>query len=142
MAVRLMILVLAVCGTLVGCAGYTVAPPIRSEAPPLDTSDASFAAPDGAEFVEDYDRAPIIVEQHPPEYPEAARAAGVQGVVELLVGVNEKGAVVEATVVTSVPGLSRAAVEAVRTWRFRPAERGGEPVAVRIPIPVRFTLRG
>lgn len=36
--------------------------------------------------------------------------------------------------------LDRAAMEAVRKWRFRPARRGDEQVSSRIEIPVRFRL--
>jgi protein TonB len=38
------------------------------------------------------------------------------------------------------PDLDQSAVEAVRTWRFEPARRGKEPVAVWVTVPVRFTL--
>jgi protein TonB len=37
--------------------------------------------------------------------------------------------------------LDRAAMEAVRTWRFEPARRGEEPVTVWMTLPVRFELR-
>jgi protein TonB len=36
--------------------------------------------------------------------------------------------------------LDRAAMEAIRKWRFRPALRGDEQVSSRIEIPVRFRL--
>jgi protein TonB len=36
--------------------------------------------------------------------------------------------------------LDRAAVEAVRRWRFKPATREGQPVAARVNIPVQFKL--
>ena len=38
--------------------------------------------------------------------------------------------------------LDRAAVEAVRRWRFVPAHRGGEPVAGWVVVPIAFSLRG
>jgi protein TonB len=37
-------------------------------------------------------------------------------------------------------GLDEKAIEAVRTWKFEPAKREGEPVAVRIGIEVSFRL--
>lgn len=39
------------------------------------------------------------------------------------------------------PALDRAAVEAARSWQFRPAMRDGEPIAAWAVIPVRFMLR-
>ena len=35
--------------------------------------------------------------------------------------------------------LDAAAVTAVRQWRFKPATRGGQPVASHIRVPVTFT---
>jgi protein TonB len=36
--------------------------------------------------------------------------------------------------------LDRAALEAVRKWRFRPAQRGGQPVAGSLVVPIEFRL--
>ena len=38
-------------------------------------------------------------------------------------------------------GLDEEAVEAVRRWRFTPAERLGSPVDVLVDVAVEFTLR-
>jgi TonB family protein len=35
-------------------------------------------------------------------------------------------------------GLEEAAVATVKTWRFKPSERDGEPVAVEMNIEVAF----
>jgi protein TonB len=37
--------------------------------------------------------------------------------------------------------LDRAAKDAVRAWRFRPAERLGRAVRDRIRVPIRFRLK-
>ena len=39
------------------------------------------------------------------------------------------------------PDLDRKALEAVRQWRFRPATRGGEPVATLVIVEMSFVLR-
>jgi protein TonB len=39
------------------------------------------------------------------------------------------------------PDLDQSALEAVRRWRFEPARRGGEAVAVWVIIPVEFKLQ-
>jgi protein TonB len=36
--------------------------------------------------------------------------------------------------------LDQAAVEAVGRWRFQPARRGRQPIAMWVSIPVRFVL--
>jgi TonB family protein len=37
--------------------------------------------------------------------------------------------------------LDRAAVEAVRRWRFAPATRGGQPVEGSVQVPITFNLK-
>ena len=38
-------------------------------------------------------------------------------------------------------GLDRKAVECVKTWRFRPASRNGQPVTAFASVEVKFRLR-
>ena len=38
--------------------------------------------------------------------------------------------------------LDRAAMEAVRRWRFSPAMRNGQPVSAQVVIPVDFSPNG
>jgi len=37
-------------------------------------------------------------------------------------------------------GLDEKAIEAVRNWRFDPARKDGEPVAVRVNLDVEFRM--
>ena len=37
-------------------------------------------------------------------------------------------------------GLDERAVEAVKRWKFEPARKDGQPVAVQVNVEVRFTL--
>ena len=39
------------------------------------------------------------------------------------------------------PDLDQAAAEAVRRWRFDPARRGKDPVAMWVLLPVEFRLK-
>jgi protein TonB len=86
--------------------------------------------------------APIVVTRVVPEYPRRARLAGIEGEVVLEVVVDRYGRVAsDVKVVTAVPELERAAIDAVRKWRFRPArDRAGTAVAVVMEVPVRFVL--
>lgn len=94
------------------------------------------------DFFVSYDEPPVLVRQVNPEYPDLARQAELEGTVQVLIGINEFGDVVEATIVRSVPGLDQAAIEAVYQWKFKPAKQRDEPVPVRIMVPIVFTLRG
>ena len=78
-----------------------------------------------------------------PRYPESARRQGIEGTVLVKARVTERG-LVDAVQVGRSSGhqdLDQAAVEAVSRWRFEPAHRGRQPVAVWVLIPVEFALR-
>jgi protein TonB len=80
--------------------------------------------------------------QTTPRYPESARRQGVEGITTLRFIVLANGRVGQIAVSRSAGhvDLDRAAVEAVRMWRFDPARRGKEAVAVWVTLPVRFEL--
>jgi protein TonB len=76
------------------------------------------------------------------DYPNAARAAQIEGDVLLQVMVDVDGKVSGATVVKSVhPLLDAAARKAVLQYRYAPATRNGDPEASTIRIAVSFRLR-
>ena len=68
-----------------------------------------------------------------PVFPEAARAEGLEGSVTVRYDVDVEGVVRNARVVASEPPgvFDAAALAAVRSWRFNPPLRDGEPVAAR-----------
>ena len=77
-----------------------------------------------------------------PNYPEASRRRGEQGVVRVELLVDPSGRVVDVRVLESsgFGALDAEAVKTVRDWRFRPAQRGGLPVAGSITTAVHFRL--
>ena len=99
-------------------------------------------APTRPRFFDAYDEPPQLVKMVEPVYPEMAVQSELEGTVGLRIGVDEFGNVVEAHVVQSVPGLDKAAVDAVMQWKFKPAKQRDVAVPVRIFVPVRFTLTG
>lgn len=80
----------------------------------------------------------------PPVYPALARRLGEQGRVMLRVLVHADGTPTDVTINRSSGSwrLDRAALEAVRQWRFVPARRGDTPVAAPVLVPIAFTLEG
>lgn len=77
-----------------------------------------------------------------PEYPEKARREGREGRVLLRVLVDEQGRS-KSTEVNRSSGseaLDRAAVQAIRRWRFSPARYGNKPVENWVKIPIDFRL--
>ncbi len=85
-----------------------------------------------------YDLAPIPAHITEPEYPEEARRRGLHGTVVVEFLIDASGRVSRARVVQSIPELDGAALDCVRTWRFKPALRGGKPIATTARAPLRF----
>lgn len=81
--------------------------------------------------------------QMKPSYPESARRAGIEGTSLLRFEITEGGMVSKITVEKSAghEELDRAAIAAVQKWRFEPARRGAQAVAVWVTLPVRFELK-
>ena len=78
----------------------------------------------------------------PPRYPYAARVRGIEGDVLLRVVVlpDGKAAGVTMRITSGSTLLDRAAHDAVRGWRFRPAKRAGRTVVGWVDVPVSFRL--
>jgi len=74
-------------------------------------------------------------------YPELAKRAGVEGTVYIFAFVDANGNVVRTEIVNDPgAGLGDAAASAVAEAKFRPGRQRGQPVPVRISIPVHFRL--
>jgi protein TonB len=75
-----------------------------------------------------------------PLYPDIARAARVEGLVILEATIDERGIVVDARVLRSVPLLDAAALAALKQWRYTPTLLNGTPVRVLMTVTFRFSL--
>jgi protein TonB len=75
-----------------------------------------------------------------PKYPPEAEARRLQGVVELLVTVLADGTVQDATMTSSsgVGSLDRAALNAVRLWKFSPGRLDGIPTQLSRVVRIEF----
>jgi len=90
-----------------------------------------------------YDDPPVSMTPIRPKYPEIAQEAGIEGVVVVQAFIDEKGRVKETLILKGVPntGLDEAAMEAIRSTRFKPAKQRERAVGVWISIPVNFRLK-
>jgi TonB family protein len=85
---------------------------------------------------------PVKLSGPNPIYPEAARRARIQGVVVLECIIAKDGSVREAKVLRGLPlGLTEAAVDAVKKWKFEPSTLSNKPVEVLYILTVRFNLQ-
>lgn len=77
-----------------------------------------------------------------PSYPTIAKQAHIQGTVVLHAIIAKDGTVQELQLISGPPLLVRAAMDAVRQWRYQPTMLNGEPVEVDTTISVIFSLGG
>lgn len=84
-------------------------------------------------------RAPKKVTHVAPIYPPIPLAARKGGLVILQAIIDEDGSVREVSVLRSDPLFDRAAVEAVKQWRFTPTLLNGHPVPIVMTVTVGFT---
>jgi TonB family protein len=76
----------------------------------------------------------------PPVYPVDARSKYVQGTVRLLAVIQDDGSIGELRVAKGVCSLSRAAIDAVKQWKYQPFLVNGQNVHIYTTIETVFTL--
>jgi TonB family protein len=87
---------------------------------------------------------PVVVREVKPSYTRAAMQAKIQGSVWLATVVGATGDVTNVQVTRSLDaehGLDQEAIKAAYQWKFKPAQKDGKPVAVRVTIELTFTLK-
>ncbi len=77
-----------------------------------------------------------------PIYPPDAIQQGIQGVVELELRIDPSGNVERVTLISGLPMLVPAAIEAVKQWKYKPYFLNGSPAAVQTTVRLNFTLPG
>ena len=82
----------------------------------------------------------MIVRKTAPVYPQLAKSARVSGVVHLAAVIAKDGTIQELHSLGGPALLIQAAMDAVKTWIYKPTLLNGEPVQVETTIDVNFTL--
>jgi len=90
----------------------------------------------------DVDRAPQPLVRLKPLYPAHARMRRIEGSVKVEFTVTVDGNTENITVISAGPAqtFDRAAIRAIKRWRFSPAMREGKPVAVRVLQNIKFEI--
>ncbi len=114
-------------------------PAVKQEAQPAP-QDATPPSPVVLDAEPDY-RADYLNNPRPP-YPMVARRMGYHGKVILNVEVLAEGKAGQVLLQQSCGHdiLDNAAIQTVKTWRFTPARRFGQPVTQWFLIPIKFSL--
>jgi protein TonB len=82
----------------------------------------------------------LLIQKNPPVYPAIARSARISGTVILEATITTTGTIKNLYAVSGPAMLRQAAVDAVRTWRYKPYTLNNEPVEVQATINVIFNL--
>ncbi len=83
----------------------------------------------------------LLIRKTIPVYPPIAKATRTQGTVVLQANIARNGTIENLRVVSGSPMLQQAALDAVKTWLYRPYLLSGEPVEVETTVNVVFTLQ-
>lgn len=109
-----------------------------SNPPAAATASTPAAPPTPARFEAAYLRNPA------PAYPAESRRRGEEGRTLLRVRVLADGSPEEVHLHlgSGFERLDQAAIDAVRRWKFVPAQQGGSAIAAWVIVPIQFSLRG
>jgi TonB family protein len=81
---------------------------------------------------------PRVIKQVNPRYSTSKGVRAVGSVIIALV-VSSKGIPKDPHVVKGIDtDLDQSAVDAVKEWRFAPAQKNDKPIAVRVSVEIRF----
>jgi protein TonB len=82
----------------------------------------------------------LLVQRTTPTYPPLAKAAHVSGTVVIQATISKNGGVGNLRVISGPAMLRQAALDSVKSWRFRPYLLDGEPVEADTQVNVTFAL--
>lgn len=80
----------------------------------------------------------MIVRKTPPVYPKFAQEAHITGKVVLKATITKQGTIEGVQVLSGPKILAPSAVDAVKTWKYRPYMLDGQPVSVETNITIVF----
>lgn len=104
---------------------------LRADSPFSDEELASSSS------MNDLDAPPKPVKQSSPSVPPELQ--GIKASVQIGFIIDEKGNVQKARIVqSSNVGFNEISLRCVRDWQFEPGSKGGQPVKVRVVVPLRF----
>lgn len=82
----------------------------------------------------------MIVKRVQPTYPPQARQMRVEGRVELQANISPTGSITGLKQLSGDMVLGRAAIDAVRQWKYKPYFLNGQPIEIQTQITVNFKL--
>jgi TonB family protein len=80
----------------------------------------------------------LLLKKVQPVYPSVAKQLRKEGIVQLLATINKSGDVSKVQTLGGDPMLAKAAVDAVKQWKYRPYLLNGLPVEIETQISIVF----
>jgi TonB family protein len=113
----------------------TLATPSQATTTPIPRRPGSAAAPSDTQE-------PRLIQRVAADYPPEAARNGIEGSVDVSFTISTQGKVSDVTVVNAVPSdiFNRAAITAVRRWKYEPKTVNGVPVEAHQQLRVQFKL--
>ena len=84
----------------------------------------------------------LLLQRTVPSYPQIAKAAHVSGTVVLQATISKAGTISKVRVITGPAMLQQSAMDAVKSWRYRPYKLDGNAVEVETTVNVVFSISG
>ena len=123
--------------SMIGMAGPdTTAPPanlVPSSAPSLRPTLSTLHVSQGVSTG-------LLIKKVAPAYPSNALRMRVEGDVELVATISKEGSISNVKVISGDAQLTRAAVDAVKQWKYKPYLLNGEPVEIQTQVTIKFKL--
>jgi len=82
----------------------------------------------------------LLIKSVEPVYPPTARQMRIQGAVQLLANIGKDGSIKGVQLISGDSVLSRAAMDAVKQWKYKPYYLDDQPVEIQTQITVNFKL--
>ncbi len=79
-----------------------------------------------------------LVKSVPPVYPALAKSQRLSGSVQIDALIDASGSVASMKVLSGPPVLHKAALDAVKQWKYSPALLDGEPTSMHLTVTVQF----
>jgi len=85
---------------------------------------------------------PTPIRRITPIYPEQCKKDKIEGTVVLEIKIDAEGNVIDSKILKSVhPDIDKAAIEAIKKWKYEPVLKNGKPVPVVFGVTINFWLR-
>ena len=82
----------------------------------------------------------LLYKKVSPAYPATALRMRIEGKVDLMATISKSGDITQVKVLSGDSQLTKAAVDAVKQWKYKPYLLNGEPVEIQTQVTINFKM--